>query len=151
MHLVRAMRPRQWTKNVLVFAGLIFGQKLTDPASAQVAITAFIVFCLLSSSVYLLNDVHDREADRLHPAKASRPIASGALSIGAAIGAAAVLAAVALGTAFWINYTFGAVASRTSSPPLEWPIRWTGSLPERAVAAIVSSTRVARRGSDEVG
>ncbi|HEX5069979.1 MAG TPA: decaprenyl-phosphate phosphoribosyltransferase [Vicinamibacterales bacterium] len=111
MHLVRAMRPRQWTKNVLVFAGLIFGQKLTDPVSVQLAITAFIVFCLLSSSVYLLNDVHDREADRLHPAKASRPIASGALSIGAAIGAAAVLAAVSLGTAFWINHVFGAVAT----------------------------------------
>jgi len=111
MHLVRAMRPRQWTKNVLVFAGLIFGQKLTDPASVELAITAFVVFCLLSSSVYLLNDVHDRAADRLHPAKASRPIASGALGVGAALGAAAILAGVSLGTAFWISRPFGAVAA----------------------------------------
>lgn len=105
------MRPRQWTKNVLVFAGLIFGQKLTDPASVELAITAFVVFCLLSSSIYLLNDVHDREADRLHPAKATRPIASGALGVGAALVAATILAGVALGTAFWINRAFGLVSS----------------------------------------
>ena len=111
MHLVRAMRPRQWTKNVLVFAGLIFGQKLTDPRSVETAGLAFAVFCLLSSSVYLLNDVRDREADRLHPAKANRPIASGALGVGAALIAAAVLAAISLAAAFWINTAFGLVAT----------------------------------------
>jgi len=111
MHLIRAMRPRQWTKNVLVFAGLIFGQKLTDPRSVETAGLAFAVFCLLSSSVYLLNDVRDREADRLHPAKANRPIASGALGVGAALIAAAVLAAISLAAAFWINTAFGLVAT----------------------------------------
>jgi len=111
MHLIRAMRPRQWTKNVLVFAGLIFGQKLTDPRSVETAGLAFAVFCLLSSSVYLLNDVRDREADRLHPTKANRPIASGALSVGAALIASAVLAAISLAAAFWINTAFGLVAA----------------------------------------
>ena len=111
MHLIRAMRPRQWTKNVLVFAGLIFGQKLTDPRSVETAGLAFAVFCLLSSSVYLLNDVRDREADRLHPTKANRPIASGALGVGAALIASAVLAAISLAAAFWINTAFGLVAT----------------------------------------
>lgn len=111
MNLIRAMRPRQWTKNVLVFAGLIFGQKLNDVRSVEIAVAAFGVFCLLSSAVYLLNDVRDREADRLHPAKSRRPIAAGALGVGPALGAAATLAAVALALAFWINTPFGLVAA----------------------------------------
>jgi 4-hydroxybenzoate polyprenyltransferase len=110
MHLIRAMRPHQWTKNLLVFAGVAFGQKLNDPTSAALAAGAFAVFCLLSSSVYLINDVHDREADRQHPAKKDRPIASGALSIGTAITAALVLAAAAVAAAFWIGRDFGFVA-----------------------------------------
>ena len=111
MNLIRAMRPRQWTKNVLVFAGVIFGQKLGDPRSVEIALLAFVVFCLLSSSVYLLNDVRDREADRLHPAKRNRPIASGALGVGPALAASAILAVVALAAAFWINQPFGLVAA----------------------------------------
>jgi len=111
MNLIRAMRPRQWTKNVLVFAGVIFGQKLGDPASVEIALLAFVVFCLLSSAVYLLNDVRDREADRLHPAKRNRPIASGALGVSTALAASAVLAIVALVIAFWINRPFGLVAA----------------------------------------
>ena len=73
MHLIRSMRPRQWTKNLLVFAGLIFGQKLQDPHSIGLAVAAFGVFCLLSSTVYLINDVRDRDADRLHPAEGPTP------------------------------------------------------------------------------
>jgi 4-hydroxybenzoate polyprenyltransferase len=111
MNLIRAMRPRQWTKNVLVFAGLIFGQKLDDAHSVALAVAAFGVFCLLSSSVYLLNDVRDRDADRLHPAKSGRPIASGALGVGPALVASAVLAAFALAVAFWINTPFGLVGA----------------------------------------
>ena len=104
------MRPRQWTKNFLVFAGLIFGEKLTDPASVGLAAVAFGAFCLLSSAVYLINDVKDREADRLHPAKSGRPIASGALSVGTAVAAATALAVVALAAAAWIGLEFGAIA-----------------------------------------
>ena len=91
--LIRSLRPGQWTKNLLVFAGLIFGEKLLDPNAAGRAAAAFGIFCLLSSTVYLINDVRDREADRLHPVKAKRPIASGALAVTTAVAAAVLLAA----------------------------------------------------------
>ena len=108
--LIRSLRPGQWTKNLLVFAGLIFGEKLLDPNAAGRAAAAFGIFCLLSSTVYLVNDVRDRDADRLHPVKAKRPIASGALSVTTAVAAAVLLAAVSAGAAFWLSYTFGLVA-----------------------------------------
>ena len=105
-HLLRSLRPRQWTKNLFVFAGLIFGDKLTDPRSVGIAFAAFGVFCLLSSTVYLINDIRDREADRLHPLKARRPIASGALPVGVASAAAVVIAAVALAGSLAIGRGF---------------------------------------------
>ena len=104
------MRPHQWTKNLLVFAGVAFGQKLDDPRAAGLAVGAFAVFCLLSSSVYLVNDVHDREADRQHPAKKDRPIASGKLSVQTAVMAAVLFAALAVAGAFWIGRDFGFIA-----------------------------------------
>jgi decaprenyl-phosphate phosphoribosyltransferase len=110
-NLLRSIRPSQWTKNLLVFAGLIFGEKLGDAHSRLLAGLAFVVFCLLSSTVYLINDVRDREADRLHPAKSRRPIASGELSVAVATGTAVVLGAVALVLGFWINWSFGVVAT----------------------------------------
>jgi 4-hydroxybenzoate polyprenyltransferase len=110
MNLIRSMRPRQWTKNLLVFAGLIFGQELRNPESVAMAVAAFGVFCLLSSTVYLVNDVRDRDADRLHPLKSQRPIASGQLGASTALGAALLFAAVAVGVAFWINRPFGLIA-----------------------------------------
>jgi 4-hydroxybenzoate polyprenyltransferase len=109
--LVRAMRPRQWTKNLLVFAGVIFGEKLLDPRAFVASVEAFGVFCLLSSAVYLVNDVRDREADRVHPLKSKRPIASGALGARTALGAAAVLAGAALVVAATINVPFALVAA----------------------------------------
>jgi 4-hydroxybenzoate polyprenyltransferase len=93
--LLVSVRPRQWIKNLFVFAGLIFSHKLFT-ADAPRALAAFAVFCALSGVVYLLNDVADRERDRAHPVKRTRPVASGALSVRAAIVAALVLAAVAL-------------------------------------------------------
>jgi 4-hydroxybenzoate polyprenyltransferase len=108
--LLISLRPHQWTKNLFVFAGLIFAQRLFDLGAAAKATAAFAVFCLLSGVVYLVNDVQDREADRQHPIKSRRPIASGALSPAVALGAAMILTAVALGSAFWINSAFGVVA-----------------------------------------
>ena len=105
-----SLRPAQWTKNLVVFAGLIFAEELLDPRSAAIASLAFVVFCLLSGVVYLFNDVRDREADRIHPTKSLRPIASGALSVQAAVGSGLTLAALALGAAFWIGPAFGAVS-----------------------------------------
>ena len=108
--LVLSLRPSQWTKNLIVFAGLIFGQRLLDPDAVLKAVAAFVVFCALSGVVYLLNDVADREADRLHPLKRHRPIASGAVPVGAAVGVAAVLGIAALAAAFLLRFEFGAVA-----------------------------------------
>ena len=78
-HLVRSLRPSQWTKNLIIFGGLLFGQRLFDPHSVVYASAAFVVFCALSGVVYLVNDVADREADRRHPLKRHRAIASGDL------------------------------------------------------------------------
>ena len=79
---------------------LLFGQRLTDLPSVLHALAAFVIFCALSGVVYLINDVADREADRRHPVKCGRPIASGAVPVPAALTLAAVLAAVALAAAF---------------------------------------------------
>jgi 4-hydroxybenzoate polyprenyltransferase len=109
-NILRSLRPSQWTKNLFVFAGLIFGEKLLDPVAVEQAMLAFAVFCLLSGTVYLINDVLDREADRLHPIKSKRPIASGALSPAAALASAAVLVVASLSLAFAVNRPFGFVA-----------------------------------------
>jgi 4-hydroxybenzoate polyprenyltransferase len=111
MHLLRSLRPRQWTKNVFVFAGLVFSGKLRDPAAVTSAALAFVVFCVLSGVVYLINDVRDQEADRRHPAKSQRPIASGAVTSGQALAFAGVLSVIALAAALWISVPFAALAA----------------------------------------
>src|SRR5579863_5455016 len=108
-NLAISLRPHQWTKNLLVFAGLIFAQRLFDPHALTTSIEAFAVFCALSSVVYLINDLYDRDADRLHPTKAQRPIASGALAPGAAWTAAVVLGGAAMTAAVMINRSFAVV------------------------------------------
>ena len=108
--LFEAMRPRQWTKNVFVFAGIIFARKLTDVPSLLLSVAAFCLFCLLSSSVYIINDLLDAEQDRQHPTKKERPIASGRLSRRTAIAAAMVLAAIGIGLAFSVNIAFAMVS-----------------------------------------
>jgi len=108
--LFRSLRPEQWTKNLIVFAGLIFGLELFNIVAVGRAVAAFVVFCALSGVVYVVNDIMDREADRRHPLKARRPIASGALSPALAGGVALVLAAGALIVAFWLGARFGGVA-----------------------------------------
>lgn len=105
-----ALRPSQWTKNFILFAGLLFGGKLLDPSAAITSTLAFAVFCILSGVVYLVNDVRDVDADRAHPTKSRRPIAAGDLSIPAALTWAVVLAAAALGGAFWLDRGFAVVA-----------------------------------------
>jgi 4-hydroxybenzoate polyprenyltransferase len=121
--LVRSMRPKQWTKNLLVFAGVIFGEKLLVPAAFVTSLEAFGVFCFLSSAVYLVNDVRDRGADRVHPVKSKRPIASGAVSPATAVTAAAVLAGSALIVASTVNAAFALVAA--SYLLLMWWYSWS--------------------------
>jgi 4-hydroxybenzoate polyprenyltransferase len=109
--LLLSLRPEQWTKNLIVFAALIFGQRLFDPAAVGRSLAAFFIFCALSGVVYLLNDVTDREADRLHPLKRHRPIAAGEVSPSTAVGVAAVMAGGALAAAFWLGTAFGWTAA----------------------------------------
>ncbi|MCH7944751.1 MAG: decaprenyl-phosphate phosphoribosyltransferase [Armatimonadetes bacterium] len=78
--MIRLLRPKQWTKNLLVFAALIFAEEYGDGAKVLLAVWAFVALCLVSSAIYSVNDVLDAEADRSHPTKRKRPIAAGELS-----------------------------------------------------------------------
>jgi 4-hydroxybenzoate polyprenyltransferase len=111
LNLLISLRPSQWAKNLLVFAGLLFGLRLFDPVAVGHAAGAFVVFCMLSGVVYLINDIADRETDRQHPLKARRPIASGALPVSTGLAAAAVLGGLALTGAFTLGPRFFAVAT----------------------------------------
>src|SRR6476620_2409326 len=111
LNLLLSVRPGQWTKNLLVFAGLLFGLKLFNLPAVFAASGAFVIFCALSGAIYLINDVSDRESDRQHPLKARRPIASGALSTSTAIATAIIIVLAGLAAAFGINVGFGVVAA----------------------------------------
>lgn len=108
--LLAALRPRQWTKNGLIFVALAFTLNLQQPSLLVRTVAAFACFCALSSAGYLLNDILDVEADRAHPTKRLRPIAAGQLRVGVAIGLAFVLALGGLTGAFLINLLFGLLA-----------------------------------------
>ncbi len=105
--LLEALRPHQWTKNLLVFAGLLFGGQLLVGEQVLRACAAFAAMCLAASATYLFNDLRDRAADREHPLKRNRPIASGRLGEGPAITAALAFAAIALGIGFVLNSATG--------------------------------------------
>jgi 4-hydroxybenzoate polyprenyltransferase len=104
------MRPRQWAKNLFIFAAIVFDQKLSNPTALFVTISGFVIFCLLSSSVYLINDIGDVEADRSHPKKRNRPIASGALPIRVAWMVVVLLLALLFPLAFLLSPGFGWIA-----------------------------------------
>lgn len=108
--LIASLRPQQWTKNLFVLAALPFGLKLFDGAAVATATAAFVVFCGLSGVVYLVNDLYDRDADRLHPTKRLRPIAAGDLSPNSAAFAAVILGAGALFAASLIGTRFALAA-----------------------------------------
>jgi 4-hydroxybenzoate polyprenyltransferase len=101
--LIEAVRPRQWTKNLLVFAAVLFAKRLTDPAALADTFVAFAALCMAAGACYLVNDVADAERDRLHPDKAGRPVASGRLKPGTATVAAIVLMLAAVGSGFAVN------------------------------------------------
>jgi 4-hydroxybenzoate polyprenyltransferase len=110
MAVLLSLRPRQWVKNLFVFAGLIFSQSLFTPL-VWPALAAFVIFCALSGAIYLFNDLADVEKDRLHPTKRRRPIASGALSVpaGAAIGVLTLVGSLV--AAYALSARFGVVAT----------------------------------------
>jgi len=101
------MRPRQWSKNVFVFGGIVFARELFVPAALVKAVLAFVLFCMVSSAVYLINDMVDIERDRAHPTKRNRPLAAGRLRPATAVTAAVVLVVVALPLALLLNLPFG--------------------------------------------
>jgi 4-hydroxybenzoate polyprenyltransferase len=108
--VLRLLRPRQWIKNLLLFAALVFAEQLFEPRAVGLACLAFVAFCLASSSVYVVNDLVDAERDRQHPEKRRRPIAAGEVAPRSAALLAALLTAAALAAAFWIGRGFGAAA-----------------------------------------
>jgi 4-hydroxybenzoate polyprenyltransferase len=104
--VLESLRPAQWLKNGFVFAALIFSRSLTDWHRTAVVALAAVVFCLVSSAAYVLNDVLDAPEDRQHPSKRLRPVASGRLGARAALSAAAVLTLVGLAGAWWLDFEF---------------------------------------------
>lgn len=109
--LIETLRPKQWTKNLLVFAGLLFSRQFDQPALVLRAGAAFLSFCLLSGTVYLLNDLADAEADKLHPKKRLRPIPSGRLPRAAALGALPPILAIVIALVWWLGPGFALVAT----------------------------------------
>ena len=108
---LRALRPHQWTKNLLVFAALLFSKHLFEPEPFLRTFLAFVAFCGLAGAVYLWNDVADIEQDRLHPKKKMRPIAAGELSIRAATLGAMALVVGSLSLSFWLDARLGLCAA----------------------------------------
>ncbi len=107
--LLKTMRPKQWTKNVVVFAPLVFDEKLFQPALFGRTMLAFILFCLISSTVYIINDLVDIEKDRQHPKKRLRPLPAGVLSPRLAVAAAGVFIVVSLPLALWLDRGFSLI------------------------------------------
>jgi 4-hydroxybenzoate polyprenyltransferase len=110
-NVVLAMRPRQWTKNIIVFAAVVFSQNLVSPAKVEMSLAAFAAFCVLTSAGYVLNDILDLERDRRHPEKRKRPLASGAMTVGVGWGVFLVAGLVGLASAAAINPRLGLVAA----------------------------------------
>jgi 4-hydroxybenzoate polyprenyltransferase len=121
---LRALRPAQWTKNLLVSAGWLFtGGEGGATAGLQVALACGL-FCLLSSAGYLLNDVLDQDRDRLHPRKRQRPMAAGAVGTRWGLGSACVLAALGIGGAWWLDRAFALVALGYLAVSVSYSLFW---------------------------
>lgn len=111
MALIKTMRPHQWTKNAFVFAALVFDRQLANPVSLTRSIAGFLLFCLISSTVYMINDIADIEADKQHPRKKNRPIAAGILPIPIAAGTAVAIIMVSIPLSFWLSTGFGIIST----------------------------------------
>ena len=108
--IIKSMRPSQWVKNAVVFAPLLFSGSASEPEAWAAAAYAFFVFCLLSGSVYLMNDLLDREEDRRHPLKRNRPVASGSLAPHQGLFGVLALFCLSLLGAFLFNTSLGIIA-----------------------------------------
>ena len=101
--VLRMLRPAHWIKNFFVFAALVFARRLADPAAWAAAAAAFVGFCLLSSAIYVINDLADVDEDRAHPSKRARPIAAGRVARGPALIVAAICLVLGAGACAWVN------------------------------------------------
>ncbi|HLB64721.1 MAG TPA: decaprenyl-phosphate phosphoribosyltransferase [Anaerolineales bacterium] len=110
-NVLRTMRPRQWPKNAFLFAALVFDRQLLSPEPLLRAMSGFVLLCLASGLVYIINDLVDLPHDRQHPVKRKRPIASGKLSVRAARAAAAVLAALTLAGSLALDLRFALIVA----------------------------------------
>lgn len=104
--VVTLLRPNQWIKNIVIFGALIFSHEFANIEHVTTTIFAFAIFCVLSSVIYVVNDISDRESDRLHPSKSSRPLASGAISVPTAVVLAVILGAAGLGLSLLLPSPF---------------------------------------------
>jgi 4-hydroxybenzoate polyprenyltransferase len=109
--LFRSLRPKQWTKNVAIFAALVFSQRFFEPTFFLETLLAFFLFCFISGSVYILNDVVDLEQDKKHPQKSKRPLASGKLSPSAAVTVGAIIMVVSVTVSYRLSIPFCIVAT----------------------------------------
>jgi 4-hydroxybenzoate polyprenyltransferase len=111
IYFLAALRPYQWTKNLIIFAALMFSKRILDTELLLLCVKGYFVFCFLSGSMYLFNDVMDRNKDRIHPKKKNRPIASGKIKPAEALIAAFIIAAASLFFAFHLSFEFGLAAA----------------------------------------
>ena len=123
-HLVESMRIHQWTKNLVLFAGLIFTLKFLDPPFVRDALLGFLLFSIAVSGMYILNDILDVERDRLHATKRSRPIAAGKLPIGTAAIWAALFLTLGIGGAFLLGTRFGFTVTAYVALTLTYSLFW---------------------------
>jgi 4-hydroxybenzoate polyprenyltransferase len=109
-YIWQSLRPKQWPKNLAIFVGILFSQNILNLPLLAKTIIAFLIFCLLSGAVYILNDITDLEKDRRHPVKSQRPLASGRLRVSHAIFIFVVIIAFALGLSYYVSLSFFLVA-----------------------------------------
>ena len=136
--VIAAMRPRQWTKNLLLFAGVLFAAEFDDPQRWIEAFVAFVAYCAASSAAYIVNDVFDAEEDRRHPLKRHRPIASGALVTDRALKIAAMLAIFGVAAMSWfgwasVAYIAGFLALQAA---YSWKLKQVVLIDVMAIAAL---------------
>ncbi len=110
VYLLLAMRPRQWTKNLVTFAGLIFSKSLMQEGLVLKSFFAFVVFCILSGMIYLINDIADLEKDRLHQTKKTRPLPSGRIKVRDAVIAAVIISPITLYLSHFVGKKFFMIA-----------------------------------------
>jgi len=109
--ILKTMRPKQWVKNIVIFAALIFDRQLTKVTSLLPTLAGFFLFCFITGAVYIINDLADLEADRKHPKKRFRPLAAGVFPVRVAQAAAIILLLLAFPLAYWLSREFAAVAA----------------------------------------